>query len=778
MIINVAECGLANRIQDLERPNSRTHMVNQIAKVFDSTQGAQTILIMRKPLALILKTVVVAILAFTTLQSSFSQTQTQIDRPRKVQVELLAEKAAARPGDTITLALRQVITPGWHTYWTNPGDSGEPTHISWKLPAGASAASIQWPLPEAIPVGPLTNYGYSNEVILLSDIAIPETASGPSFDIAADVRWLVCEEICIPEEAPVTLSLPLIDSAITPRPSASAPLIAEARKKVPEPMPWAASFDFRDKQVAIKIDDARSKLPAKGDFHFFPLQWGQINHASPQAAAFDGSDLIMTMGQGDAVGEKKPVALAGVLAVETQNADGTTERLGYSISATPSELQIAVPPSAAATPNGGETVGGLSFPLALAFAFLGGLILNLMPCVFPVLSLKALSLAKDAGNGETRRLKGMLYLAGVLASFALIGAVLVALQAGGAGIGWGMQFQSPVFVMAMMALFLGLGLNLSGVFTIGSSVTGLGDSLTQRPGVTGYFFTGVLATVVATPCTAPFMGAAMGYAFSQPAPIVFAVLLVLGFGFALPIVLLSFSPALGRWLPKPGAWMETFKQVMAFPLYATAGWLLWVLSVQQGSDGVLAGVIALVGVGFAAWLSGRTPFASTWQNGAIAVIAVAAIGVGSWSLPSNVDGQPARATVNAQEAGGPKSDRFTRARLDELLGQKKPVFVNLTAAWCITCKVNERVALRSDTIADAFNERGIAYLIGDWTNGDPEITALLKAHGRVGVPLYLLYSGAPGSKPEILPQLLTESIVLDRVAALPSPPLKQAKGDH
>ncbi len=732
---------------------------------------------MTKRFALILKSVVFAVFAFVTLQSSLSQAQTQIDRPLKVQVELLAEKAAVRPGDNVTLALRQVITPGWHTYWINPGDSGEPTHISWKLPAGTETGPIQWPLPEAIPVGPLTNYGYSDEVILLSNITIPETASGSSFDIKADVRWLVCEEICIPEQAPVELSLPLINGAISPRPSASAPLIAEARKNVPEPMPWPASFDFRDNQVAVKIDDVRNKLPPNSAFRFFPLEWGYINHASVQNAAFDGGDLVMTMGQGDAVGDKKPAALAGVLAVETRNADGKTERLGYSISATPAELQIAAPPSAAA-PVGGETAGGLSLTLALGFAFLGGLILNLMPCVFPVLSLKALSLAKDAGNGETRRQKGILYLAGVLASFALIGAILVALQAGGAGIGWGMQFHSPVFVLAMMALFLGLGLNLSGVFTIGSSVTGLGDSLTQRPGVVGYFFTGVLATVVATPCTAPFMGAAMGYAFSQPTPIVFAVLLMLGFGFALPIVLLSLSPALGRWLPKPGAWMETFKQIMAFPLYATAGWLLWVLSVQQGSDGVLAGVIALVGVAFAAWLSGRTPYATTLQNGAIAAIALAAIGIGSWGLASNSGGQPSLASVNAQETSGPKSDRFTQARLDELLGQKKPVFVNLTAAWCITCKVNERVALRSDNIADAFNERGIAYLVGDWTNGEPEITALLKAHGRVGVPLYLLYSGAPGSKPEILPQLLTESIVLDRVAALPSPPLKQAKGER
>jgi thiol:disulfide interchange protein DsbD len=719
---------------------------------------------------------VVLVAVVSVGQLTVCSAQTLDDRPKKVQIELLAEKAAVRPGDTVTVALRQTITPGWHTYWINPGDSGEPTRIDWTLPAGWSAGPIQWPLPEALPVGPLMNFGYSNEVLLLSDIKIPETAAGGSFNITADAKWLVCEEICIPEQASAKLSLPLIDKTISPRPSAHASMIAKARKKVPEPMPWPARFDLRSDAVLIKIDNSRSIPEKPAAVRFFPLEWGHIDHAAPQTVSFENGSLILSMARGAFSDNKKPAALSGVLAVETKGADGGIERHGYSFSASPSALEIAAP--SAVTSNAQEPAGGLSFMVALGFAFLGGLILNLMPCVFPVLSLKALSLAKDASKSETRHLKGFVYLIGVLSSFALIGAILIVLQSSGAGIGWGMQFQSPAFVLAMMALFLALGLNLSGVFTIGSSITGLGDSLTRRPGIAGYFFTGVLATIVATPCTAPFMGAAMGYAFTQPAPTVFAVLLSLGFGFALPIVLLSLSPALGRWLPKPGAWMETFKQIMAFPLYATVGWLLWVLSIQQGSDGVLAGVVTLVGVAFAVWLLGTRSQTNTLQNAAAAAVAVLAIGAGMWTLGATADPQQSGAMPRAQETSGPKADRFTQARLDELLAQNKPVFVNLTAAWCITCKVNERVALRSENIAKTFAEKGIAYLIGDWTNGDPEITALLKAHGRVGVPLYLLYSGAPGRSPDLLPQILTESIVLDHLAALPSSAMKQAQGDH
>ena len=694
---------------------------------------------------------------------------------QRVQIDLVSEQAAVRPGDTVTIALRQMITPGWHTYWVNPGDSGEPTQIDWKLPQGASAGPIQWPLPHAIPIGPLMNFGYSGDVVLLSDIKVPASASGQSFDIAADVKWLVCSDICVPEEGAVNLSLPLLDRAVSPRPSAWADLIAAAREKVPVPMPWPARFSVNgNAAIALKVDGVAEKIPPNSKVHFFPLEWGKINHAAPQNVSLDGGSLVLSLVPGDLGKAVASGPLEGVLAVETPGKDGAIERHGYSISAVRSKTAVA--PAPISSPIAGEPRGGLSLALALGFAFLGGLILNLMPCVFPVLSLKALSLAKDAGNAKAHRIKGYVYLAGVLASFALIGVALVALRAGGGAIGWGMQFQSPAFVLVMMALFLALGLSLSGVFTLGWSLAGVGDGLTRHSGLAGYFFTGVLATVVATPCTAPFMGAAMGFAFTQPAPIIFAVLLALGLGFAMPIVLISLTPALGRWLPKPGAWMETFKQLMAFPLYATVGWLLWVMSIQQGSEGVLAGIVTLIGIAFAAWLFGRDSEAGILRATAAALIALLAIGLGTWTLAGAAP-QGSATAVSGESDSGPRAETFTRARLAALIAEGKPVFVNLTAAWCITCKLNERIALRTDRVAEAFRDRGIAYLVGDWTSGNPEITELLRVHGRVGVPLYLLYSGAPGAEPEILPQLLTESIVMDHLAGLPAPPLKQAKGE-
>lgn len=683
----------------------------------------------------------------------------------RVQIELLPDETAVSPGDTVTIALKQTIKPGWHTYWINPGDSGEPTHIDWQLPADASAGPIQWPLPKAIPIGPLMNYGYSDEVILLSDLTVPPSATEQTFDISANVSWLVCEEICVPEAASVRLSLPIVDKTLSTPPSSHAGLIADMREKLPQPTPWPAQYsvsDGADSGLTLRVSDAQDKIPANAEAYFFPLQWGELAHAAPQKVAFKDGDLYLQTSRGDAFGAEPPGSINGVLAVTA----GNGERRGYQISAAYSDVAFAAPEMPA--PQLADTTGGLSIWVALGFAFLGGLILNLMPCVFPVLSLKALSLAKNSDNAPMRRLKGFTYFGGVLASFAVIAGALLALRAGGSVIGWGMQFQSPGFVLVMMALFLALGLNMSGVYCFGSSVCNVGDNLTRRSGLSGDFFTGVLATVVATPCTAPFMGAAMGYAFAQPAPVVIAVLLALGVGFGLPILVLSLSPTFARILPKPGNWMETFRQVMAFPLYATVAWLLWVLSIQLGSDGVILGGLTLVAVGFAAWLYGRSYHASSAGSWTAIGVAVLAIGLGTWAVTGGVSDPERRIVAQSRGSGdGPKSESFSRARLNDLLARQRPVFVNLTAAWCITCKVNEQVALSSEAFEDALKERGITYLVGDWTNGDPEITALLSEQGRVGVPLYLLYTGQPGVAPEVFPQILTHNMIVDAFAEIP-----------
>jgi thiol:disulfide interchange protein DsbD len=398
----------------------------------------------------------------------------------------------------------------------------------------------------------------------------------------------------------------------------------------------------------------------------------------------------------------------------------------------------------------------------MLLALLGGLILNLMPCVFPVLSIKILGLVRQAGESRTRvRWHGLAYTAGVLASFLGLAGLLIALKGGGASLGWGFQLQSPPVVAGLAYLLVAVGLSLSGVFSLGGRLAGIGDGLARRPGLPGSFFTGVLATVVATPCTAPFMGAAVGFALTQGTAVALAVFASLGLGLALPFLALTLFPGALRVMPRPGAWMETLKQALAFPVYATAAWLIWVLAQQVDSRGLLAALIGVVLVGFAAWAwergRGAAPLGERIFQGlaGLALIAVAGLGLGL---------TPQQPVTGAQaEAQG--IEPFTRARLDGLRGDKRPVFVNLTAAWCITCAVNETTSLKRPAVQAAMKAKGVTYLKGDWTNQNPEITRLLEEHGRSGVPLYLLYTD--GAAPQVLPQILTEGTVLDALGAVP-----------
>jgi thiol:disulfide interchange protein DsbD len=392
----------------------------------------------------------------------------------------------------------------------------------------------------------------------------------------------------------------------------------------------------------------------------------------------------------------------------------------------------------------------------MLFAFLGGLVLNLMPCVLPILSLKALALARHGGSdGGEARASGISYFAGVLASFALLAILLAALRGAGLAFGWGFQFQSPVFVLGMAALFFALALSLSGVFSIGGGAAGLGENLTRKPGAAGSFFTGVLATIAATPCTAPFMGVAIGFALTRPAFELALVLEAMAVGFGLPVLALSLSPAARALLPAPGPWMETLKQVLAFPLYATVAWLVWVLSLQIGSDGVLAAGITLTAVGFAAWLVGRASARPALNATLAAAVLIAATLA---ALPGLLSGS-APFTVSARTLAA-DAEPYSETRLAELRASGRPVFVNLTAAWCISCKVNERLALATEGFRNALVRHNAAYLKGDWTNQDESITRLLKTYGRAGVPLYLLYPADPSRPAIVLPQLLTEAIVV------------------
>jgi thiol:disulfide interchange protein/DsbC/DsbD-like thiol-disulfide interchange protein len=666
----------------------------------------------------------------------------------QVSARLVAGADAVHPGSEIYFGLQQVIIPHWHTYWSNPGDSGSPTTIDWRLPPGAVASEILWPTPARISMGPITNYGYEDEVTLLSHIRVPEELRpGDVFAVSALVDWLVCEEECIPQQVELDLVLPVVAEG-EPLGSGS-PLIDAALSRLPVASPWPVrvSLDFNG-HLELLLAIPEGAVQTLGDVWFYPGEWGRIRQSDPQPYSVSPSGLALRL----PTGEAPPAAgeiLEGVLVLE----EGDTTR-GFIVNA-------AVEPVIA------KAGPGLLSALLLALA--GGVILNLMPCVFPVLSLKALSLIGHASQSQAQiRRHGAVYTLGVLASFAALAVTLISLKVGGAQVGWGFQFQSPLFVLLVAYLMFAVGLSLSGVFYVGGSVVGAGSSLAAKSGYVGSFFTGVLATVVATPCTAPFMAAALGYALAQPPAQLLAVFLSLGLGLALPYLALSFWPGLQRWLPRPGIWMERVKQAMAFPMYAAAVWLVWVLARQAGADAAALALFGMVLIAFAAWLYGVT------RSGGPIALRFGALGAGASLLLALGGGYSASQLASPafnEDRQAHNWQPYSDAHLQTLLGEGSPVFLNFTAAWCISCLVNERVALSDAQVVEAFATSGITYLKGDWTNRDPVITAFLASFGRSGVPLYLFYPAGSSGEPVQLPQILTPDIVLTAIRdhAAPDP---------
>jgi thiol:disulfide interchange protein len=685
-------------------------------------------------IALVLAVVFVAGPAAAALESS---------SPR-VRVELLGEGESIVPGGTFWVALRQQIAPGWHTYWLNPGDSGEPARIDWTLPAGFTVGDIVWPPPERIAVGPAMSYGYSREVILPIPITAPrDLAAGASVTLSGTASWLVCEKICIPEEAPIALTLSARPG--TPRPDPrGAPLIAAARRSAPTPSPWPASFEATAETVTLRVAAPGLAAERIAEVWFYPARWGAIVHAAPQRARADAAGITLEVERGP-LAEAVAAPIEGVLVI-AERLDGGLTRQAFTVRAEPRAVRATT-----------------SLLQAMLLALAGGLVLNLMPCVLPVLSVKVLGLVQHAGErAVVLRRHGLAYAAGVLASFAIVAGALLALRAGGEQLGWGFQLQSPVFVTFLAYVLFALGLSLSGVIVIGGRFTGAGRVLAARTGYGGSFFTGALATLAATPCTAPFMGVAVGYAVTQPWITALLVFESLGVGLGLPFVLLTLVPAWRRLLPKPGPWMERLQQLLAFPLYASAAWLVWVVSQQAGSTGVAAALAGLVVIAFAAWLHrSARGVRGAWRRvatGAVGALALVAVALGA------VAGTAPASRARASEGEG--WEPFSPKRLAELRTAGTPVFVNVTAAWCLTCLVNERVALRSPAVADAFARKGVVRLKADWTTRDPAITGMLGSFGRSGVPLYLLYPRAPAGRPAtaeptVLPQILSEGIVID-----------------
>jgi thiol:disulfide interchange protein/DsbC/DsbD-like thiol-disulfide interchange protein len=647
----------------------------------------------------------------------------------KVHARLVVEDKAIAPGGAITLALEEKIAPGWHTYWKNPGDAGAPTDIQWTLPPGWKAGAIQWPRPKRLPVGPLMDYGYEGAPWLLTTLTAPADASGP-VTIKAAVSWLVCQQICIPEDTVLTLTLPVgkgePDPAVTKN-------FADARALLPVPSPWKVNYALGSTlDLYVAAPSLAAAHPTAADF--FPATGGTIKNAAPQLVGYAKDGLVLRL----TPGAKVSGLLQGLLVLVSS--DGSVQALEVSAAPGP------VPPATFADSGEG---GELSLWLAIAFAFLGGLILNVMPCVLPILAMKALSLAR---HGEEGRGESFAYAAGAVLSFAVLGLTIVLLRSGGSAIGWGFQLQSPLAVAGFALLVFAVALNLSGLFEVGSVTAG--EGLASRGGFTGAFFTGVLAVAVAAPCTAPFMAAALGFALTQGALPALAVFVSLGLGFALPFLLLGIWPRALAFIPKPGAWMLIFKQFLAFPMYAAAAWLVWVLAQEAGPRGVVLVLAAMIALALAAWLWSVTRnLASRGRGiGALVALLVLAAGLYGISLLRDASAAPAAQSVKAGEA-------YTAAKLASLRAANRSVFVDVTAAWCITCLVNEEAVLSRPSVKSAFAAKNVAYLVADWTNQNPEITALLKENGRSGVPLYLYF--APGAQtPVILPQILTESGVL------------------
>ena len=665
-------------------------------------------------------------------------------RSPRATATLVAEADAVEPGEPFRVGLRLRLAPGWHTYWKNAGDAGAAPEVSLLLPDGASAGPIEWPAPERIPYGPLVNFGYKGEVMLPLAVTPPaDLAPGGRFAVEAEATWLVCEQLCIPEEGRFRLDLPV--AAASPRPDpAVAPLFAAAEAERPRPSPWPARAALGDGAASLALTGGDFSAAAVRDAFFFPEAGGLIDNAAPQALSFRGGDLVLRLSRPGGAGGGA-AELAGVVALT----DSAGRRTAYA---------VAAPVAPGAVPEGATAADVVALPRALALAFLGGLLLNLMPCVFPILAMKAMGLARLSGAalGEVRA-HAASYTLGVLATFLLLGGALVALRAAGVAAGWGFQFTAPTFVAAMAWLMLAVGLNLSGVFDVGGGrAAGAGGALARRGGHAGSFATGALAVLVATPCTAPFMAAAVGAAMAMPPAATLAVFAALGLGLAAPQAALGLFPGFARRLPRPGPWMERLRGALAFPMYGAAAWLAWVLSQQAGPEGLALLLAGAVLLGFAAWALGQA------QRGGWRVARPAAVvaALGAVALLPALAAAPAPAAAPADA----EAEAWSAERVAALQAEGRPVFVNLTAAWCITCQANERLVLRSGAVRAAFAAKNVAGLKGDWTRGDAAIGALLRRHGREGVPLYLLYP-AGGGPPAVLPELLTEGVVLRALGA-------------
>ncbi len=695
-----------------------------------------------------------------------SSSELKTDQVRATLVAHAPEGVAA--GKPLWLGLRIEHQPHWHTYWKNPGDSGLPTTLTWSLPAGFAAGDIAWPTPNPLPVGPLMNFGYEGTLLLPVQVSVPAGFQGSSLPVRLEAQWLVCKDVCIPESGEFALDLPARTAIVE-----HAALFDAARAATPLTLPQVqAQAKVQGQALQVTVQG----LPADWQgqhLKFFPETAGVIDNAARPTASWQGGAWVALVPL-SAQRSESPALLPAVLTRE-----GATAGVQLAVQVSGAwPAAGAGAPAPAHGPGGTVLAGGGEGPTSLVWALLlalaGGALLNLMPCVFPVLSLKVFGFASHAQDRRALLAGGLAYTAGVVASFLALAGVLLALRAGGEQLGWGFQLQSPGFVAALAALFTLIGLNLAGVFEFGNLLPGSWAAARARHPVVDSALTGVLAVAVASPCTAPFMGASLGLAVSLPTAQALAIFAALGLGMALPYLAASAWPALARALPRPGPWMATFKTLMAFPMFATVVWLVWVLGQQVGVDAVAGLLGALLAVAFAAWawgLPARRPITRALWLGTSGLLLLVTL---AWAWPALQAGTAPAANGAAPSQGMGTSgvieadgwQPWSAERVQAALASGRPVFVDFTAAWCVTCQFNKRTTLADAEVMADFKTKRVLLLRADWTRRDPAITQALAQLGRNGVPVYLLQAPG-GAAPRVLSEVLSVREVREALAALP-----------
>ena len=707
-----------------------------------------------------LRTIVALTIALSATLPSLAASSSA-DLPH-VHVQLIAPGAQLHPGSN-NAGLYFKLESGWHVYWKNPGDAGEPPRIKWTLPQGITVSAIQYPIPKRLPLGPLMDFGYEDEVLFPFQINVASDAANGPTSIHAKASWLVCRGSCIPEKTELEITRPIGQGSETVKPDQQT--WARLAGRLPQAPPANLKIGFTPTSTGFRLTINTGKKETEASF--FPSKPDILSNPAPQTATPTASGLTLDLKKDETL-TANPKELTGLLLLSGNRA---YELVVLSGSPKPAQAApadsapaasttpAATSPSSAANPASPAKTGLLQ---AAGLAFLGGLILNLMPCVFPVLFIKGLSLVQSGAEEKHKlRTHGLVYTLGILVSFWVLVGVLLGLRSAGSHLGWGFQFQSPIFLSLMAALLFFLGLSLAGQFEIGLTLTSAGGSLAEKQGYTGSFFTGVLAVIVATPCTAPFMGVALGYALSQTAIVTFAVFTALALGLAAPYLALTLQPAWTRILPRPGVWMEVLKQAVSVPIFGTVIWLAWVIANAYGAAVLAALLASFLLLAIAGWFLGRWP-AKAWSTavaGVILLIVVmsAVVAPKQLAIANETPNQPAISTG---------WQAWSAEDVQKFQSQGRPVFVDFTASWCLSCQVNERVALGKPEVQKAFADAKVVLMRADWTRYDDNITRTLNGFGRSGVPTYALY--APGdSQPRLLPEVLTPGIVTDAIAQLP-----------